>query len=174
MLTAIRRETEHARSGRRARIIAKMNALLEPEVIAALYEASQAGVKVDLIVRGVCALRPGLPGVSENIRVRSVVGRFLEHTRIFHFHNHGKNDVYLASADWMDRNFFRRIEVCFPILDKRLKKRVIEEGLKPYLTDNTQAWEMDAQGHYQRRSPRRATAICAQQLLLERLASRAL
>jgi polyphosphate kinase len=174
MLTAIRRETEHARSGRRARIIAKMNALLDPEVIAALYEASQAGVKVDLIVRGVCALRPGLPGVSENIRVRSVVGRFLEHTRIFHFHNHGKNDVYLASADWMDRNFFRRIEVCFPILDKRLKKRVIEEGLKPYLTDNTQAWEMDAQGHYQRRSPRRATAICAQQLLLERLASRAL
>ena len=174
MLTAIRRETEHARSGRRARIIAKMNALLDPGVIAALYEASQAGVKVDLIVRGVCALRPGLPGVSENIRVRSVVGRFLEHTRIFHFHNHGKNDVYLASADWMDRNFFRRIEVCFPILDKRLKKRVIEEGLKPYLTDNTQAWEMDAQGHYQRRSPRRATAICAQQLLLERLASRAL
>jgi len=174
MLAAIRRETERARLGRRARIIAKMNALLEPEIIEALYEASQAGVKVDLIVRGVCALRPGLPGVSDNIRVRSVIGRFLEHTRIFHFHNDGKNDVYLASADWMDRNFFRRIEVCFPILDKRLKKRVIEEGLKPYLTDNTQAWEMDAQGRYQRRAPRRATAVCAQQLLLERLASRAL
>ena len=174
MVTAIRRETDHARVGKRARIIAKMNALLEPEVIAALYEASQAGVKIDLVVRGVCALRPGLPGVSENIRVRSVIGRFLEHTRIFHFHNAGKNDVYLASADWMDRNFFRRIEVCFPILDKRLKKRVIEEALKPYLADNTQAWEMDAQGHYQRRSPRRAEAICAQQLLLDRLASRAL
>lgn len=174
MLVAIRRETEHARSGKRARIIAKMNALLEPEVIAALYEASQAGVKIDLIVRGVCALRPGLPGVSENIRVRSVIGRFLEHTRIFHFQNAGKNDVYLASADWMDRNFFRRIEVCFPILDKRLKKRVVEECLKPYLADNTQAWEMDAQGRYQRRSPRRTEAICAQQLLLERLASRAL
>jgi polyphosphate kinase len=103
-----------------------------------------------------------------------VIGRFLEHTRIFHFQNAGKNDVYLASADWMDRNFFRRIEVCFPILDKRLKKRVVEECLKPYLADNTQAWEMDAQGRYQRRSPRRTEAICAQQMLLERLASRAL
>jgi polyphosphate kinase len=170
ILAAIRRETEHARAGKRGRIIAKMNALLEPEVISALYEASQAGVKIDLIVRGVCALRPGIARVSDNIRVRSVIGRFLEHTRVFHFANGGKDDVYLASADWMDRNFFRRIEVCFPLLDKRLKKRVIEEGLKPYLADNTQAWEMDAQGRYRRRSPRHAKACSAQQLLLERLA----
>jgi polyphosphate kinase len=173
MLAAIRREAEHARAGKRARILAKMNALLEPEVIAALYDASQAGVKVDLIVRGVCALRPGIEGVSDNIRVRSVIGRFLEHTRIFHFHNAGKNDVYLASADWMDRNFFRRIEVCFPVLDKRLKKRVIDEALEPYLADNTQAWEMDSEGQYRRCSPRRAQALSAQKLLLERLASSA-
>ena len=111
-----------------------MNALLEPEIIAALYAASQAGVSIDLIVRGVCALRPGLPGVSENIRVRSVLGRFLEHSRVFYFHNDGAEDVYLSSADWMDRNFFRRIEICFPVLEPRLKKRVIREGLKPYLT----------------------------------------
>ena len=171
MLAAIRRETEHARAGKRARIVAKMNALLEPEVIAALYEASRAGVKVDLIVRGVCALRPGVPGISDNIGVRSVIGRFLEHTRIYHFHNGGKDDVYLASADWMDRNFFRRIEVCFPVLDKRLKKRVIDEGLAPYLADNTQAWEMDGDGQYRRRTPRRAQAVSAQLVLLERLAT---
>ncbi len=107
-----------------------MNALLEPEIIAALYEASKAGVEIDLIVRGVCALKPGVPGVSENIRVRSVVGRFLEHSRVFYFHNDGAEDVYLSSADWMDRNFFRRVEICFPVLDAKLKKRVISEGLQ--------------------------------------------
>ena len=117
-------EARHAREGKKARIIAKMNALLEPEIIAALYDASQAGVKIELIVRGVCALRPGVPGVSENIRVRSVLGRFLEHSRIFYFYNGGAEDVYLSSADWMDRNFFRRIEVCFPVLNKKLKKRL--------------------------------------------------
>ena len=169
MLGAIRRETAHARQGKRARIIAKMNALLEAEVIEALYEASAAGVKIDLIVRGVCALRPGVPGLSENIKVRSVIGRFLEHTRVFFFHNSGAHDVYLASADWMDRNFFRRIEVCFPVLDKRLKKRVLEEGLKAYLADNVEAWEMDASGHYKRRVPRGTKAVCAQRLLLQSL-----
>src|SRR5690606_8522467 len=132
----------------------------------------QAGVKIDLVVRGVCALRPGVPGLSENIRVRSVIGRFLEHTRVFCFHNGGRRDVYLASADWMDRNFFRRIEVCFPVLDKRLKKRVLEEGIEPYLQDNCEAWEMDGAGHYKRRSPRADKAVSAQRLLLERLASR--
>jgi polyphosphate kinase len=172
MLAAIARETAHARAQKRARIIAKMNALLEPDVIRALYEASQAGVKIDLIVRGVCALRPGVPGLSENIRVRSVIGRFLEHTRIFHFHNNGADEVFLSSADWMDRNFFRRIEVCFPVIDKRLKKRVIEEGLQPYLDDNTEAWEMDADGRYKRRVPRTAKPCSAQRLLLERLAAR--
>ena len=161
-------------AGKPARIIAKMNALLEPETIMALYEASQAGVKVDLIVRGVCALRPGVPGLSENIRVRSVIGRFLEHTRIFYFRNDVSHNVYLASADWMDRNFFRRIEVCFPVLDKKLKKRVIEEGLKVYLQDNCQAWDMDGDGHYHRKSQARGQTKCAQSMLLQHLAGRPL
>jgi polyphosphate kinase len=167
ILRAIQNETRLAQSGKRAHIIAKMNALLEPETIRALYEASQAGVKIDLIVRGVCALRPGMEGLSENIRVRSVIGRFLEHTRIFYFRNDLKHDVYLASADWMDRNFFRRIEVCFPVLDKKLKKRVLDEGLKIYLQDNCQAWEMDSVGHYRRKNPRRAVRKCAQIELLK-------
>jgi polyphosphate kinase len=168
-LHAIRNETRLAKAGKPAHIIAKMNALLEPETIAALYEASQAGVKIDLIVRGVCALRPGVKGLSENIRVRSVIGRFLEHSRIFYFRNDLEHDVYLASADWMDRNFFRRIEVCFPVLDKKLKKRVIDEGLKVYLQDNSQAWEMDSEGHYRRKHPRRAGKRCAQLELLSEL-----
>ncbi|MDD5299078.1 MAG: polyphosphate kinase 1 [Gallionella sp.] len=170
ILRAIQNETKLAQAGKNAHIIAKMNALLEPETIMALYEASQAGVKIDLIVRGVCALRPGVPGLSENIRVRSIVGRFLEHTRIFYFRNNLKHDVYLASADWMDRNFFRRIEVCFPVLDKKLKKRVIEEGLKAYLHDNCQSWDMDTDGHYHRKISRRAAPKCAQSELLEQLA----
>ncbi|HEX5363684.1 MAG TPA: polyphosphate kinase 1 [Gallionella sp.] len=169
VLAAIRNETALAKSGKRAHIIAKMNSILEPETINALYEASQAGVKVDLIVRGVCALRPGVKGLSENIRVRSVIGRFLEHTRIFFFRNDLKNDVYLASADWMDRNFFRRVEVCFPVLDKKLKKRVIDEGLKAYLMDNRQAWEMDGNGQYRRKNVRRSAAKCAQVQLLQLL-----
>jgi polyphosphate kinase len=169
VLAAIRRETEHARAGKRARVIAKMNALLEPAVIQALYEASNAGVKVDLIVRGVCALRPGIKGLSHNIRVRSVIGRLLEHDRIFYFHNDGARDVYLSSADWMERNFFRRIEVCFPLLDPKLKRRVISEGLKPYLKDNVQAWDMTADGAYLRRRRRRAP-YSAQAALLAELA----
>ena len=170
MLSSIRNETKLAQAGKPAHIIAKMNALLEPETIMALYEASQAGVKVDLIVRGVCALRPGVPGLSENIRVYSVIGRFLEHTRIFYFRNNLAHNVYLASADWMDRNFFRRIEVCFPVLDKKLKKRVIEEGLKIYMLDNCQAWDMNAEGHYRRKTPRRTVAKSAQAMLLQELA----
>ena len=169
VLRAIQNETRIAKSGKRAHIIAKMNALLEPETINALYEASQAGVKIDLIVRGVCALRPGVPGLSEHIRVRSVIGRFLEHSRIFYFRNELKHSVYLSSADWMDRNFFRRIEVCFPVLDKKLKTRVIAEGLKIYLQDNCEAWEMDSAGHY-RRKRRRAQKKCAQSELLKQFA----
>ena len=142
LIKAINKEAEIAKSGKKARIIAKMNALLEADVIRALYEASSAGVQIDLIVRGVCALKPGILGVSENIRVRSVVGRFLEHTRIFYFLNEGDESVYLSSADWMYRNFFKRIEICFPILDAKVKKRVIQEGLDIYLKDNTNAWEM--------------------------------
>ena len=170
MIAAIRRETEHARQGRAARIVAKMNALVEPQVIQALYEASQAGVKIDLIVRGVCALKPGIVAISENIRVRSVIGRFLEHTRIFWFHNDGADDVYLASADWMSRNLFRRIEVAFPVLDRKLKRRVIKEGLSPYLKDNTQAWDMTMTGAYVLRNPRRAKPYTAQLALLADLA----
>ncbi len=143
VIATIRAEARNAKAGKRAHIIAKMNALLEPAVILELYAASKAGVKIELIVRGVCALRPGVAGLSENVTVRSLVGRFLEHTRIFYFHNGGAPQVYLSSADWMDRNFFRRVEVCFPILDKKLKKRVIEEGLKVHLRDNQLSWQMD-------------------------------
>ncbi|WP_284155221.1 polyphosphate kinase 1 [Sulfuricystis thermophila] len=169
MLDAIREETKIAKAGRKTQIIAKMNALLEPQIIEALYAASQAGVKIDLIVRGVCCLRPGVPGLSENIRVRSVIGRFLEHHRIFYFHADGAERVYLGSADWMERNFFRRIEVCFPVLDPKLKRRVIREGLRAYLADNCQAWDMDSDGVYRIR-PSRRVRTCAQELLLGEMA----
>lgn len=165
VLTAIKAEAENVKAGKRGRIIAKMNSLLEPEVIEALYEASQAGVEIDLIVRGVCALRPGVPGLSENIRVRSVVGRFLEHSRIFCFHADGAVNLYLSSADWMERNFFRRIELAFPVLDSKLKRRVIREGLRPYLADNCQAWRMDKDGNYRIPGSRR-NRTCAQEALL--------
>jgi len=153
VIAGIERETAHARAGRQALITAKMNSLLEPTVIAALYEASRAGVQVDLIVRGVCSLRPGVPGQSENITVRSIIGRFLEHSRVFRFWNDGKNEVWLSSADWMDRNFFRRVEIAFPILDEKLKARVIEEALEEHLQDNVSAWLMGADGAYRRLRP---------------------
>ncbi|HEX9184052.1 MAG TPA: polyphosphate kinase 1 [Burkholderiales bacterium] len=171
VLAAIQNEARLAREGQGGRIIAKMNALLDPQVIDELYLASQAGVKIDLIVRGVCALRPGIAGLSENIRVRSVVGRFLEHSRVFYFHNGGAEDVYLASADWMSRNFFRRIELCFPVLDPALKRRVIREGLQPYLDDNVLAWQMDSEGAYTRVKPRRGRPRSAQEELLFTLAT---
>ena len=170
MLRAIENEITIAKAGRKGQIIAKMNALLEPEVIGALYHASQAGVQIDLIVRGVCALRPGVPGLSENIRVRSVIGRFLEHTRVFYFHNDGAEQLYLSSADWMGRNFFGRVEVCFPILDAVLRQRVIDEGLKPYLEDNTGAWVMGEDGHYTCQIPARGKPVGAQDQLLDSLA----
>lgn len=151
LVKAIRNEARIAAEGRSAHIIAKMNSLQDESIIEALYEASAAGVKIDLIVRGACVLRPGVPGLSDNIRVRSVIGRFLEHSRVFFFRSDGASDVYLASADWMNRNLFRRIEVAFPVLDKALKKRVIDEGLKPYLKDNLNAWELDGEGRYQRK-----------------------
>lgn len=171
VVSAIKREASIAAEGRRGRIIAKMNALLEPETIEALYAASQAGVEIDLIIRGPCALRPGVPGLSDNIRVRSVIGRFLEHHRIFHFHADGDDQMYLSSADWMDRNFFRRIEIAFPIIDPRIKRRVMKEGLRPYLGDNSQAWEMQADGSYRKRMPR-GTRRSAQMILLEELSGR--
>ncbi len=170
VVRAIRNETRIASEGRSAHIIAKMNGLQDESVIDALYEASQAGVKIELIVRGACVLRPGVPGLSENIRVRSVIGRFLEHSRVFLFRNDGAHDVYLASADWMNRNLFRRVEVAFPVLDKTLKKRVIDEGLKPYLKDNLNAWELDGEGRYHRKKPAaRQQPFAAQTHLMKEL-----
>jgi polyphosphate kinase len=172
VLSGIKREADAARAGRRAYIAAKVNALLEPSVIEALYQASQAGVRIDLIVRGVCALRPGVPGLSDNIRVRSVIGRFLEHSRIYHFRADGRDEVWLASADWMSRNFYRRVEVAFPVRDRRLKARVLAEGFAIHLRDNASAWTMDADGAYTRRRPRGPRVIVSQQALLEKLAAR--
>ncbi|UHL65708.1 polyphosphate kinase 1 [Paralcaligenes sp. KSB-10] len=148
MVAMIRAEAIQAKAGQKARVMAKMNSLLEPIVIDELYKASQAGVKIDLIVRGACALRAGVPGLSENIQVRSVIGRFLEHSRVFYFYNQGEENVYLASADWMDRNFFRRVEVGFPILDKSLKKRVISEAFTCALRDNQLSWREQPDGSY--------------------------
>ncbi|WP_020397055.1 polyphosphate kinase 1 [Thiolinea disciformis] len=153
MLDKIEREIEHAKAGTVAHIMAKMNALIEPQIIEALYRASNAGVQIDLIVRGVCCLRPNLAGVSENIRVRSVMGRFLEHPRVYYFLNAGAEEMYCASADWMPRNFFRRVELAFPILDPSLRERVKREAFEWYLTDNSQAWVLDAEGQYTRLQP---------------------
>jgi polyphosphate kinase len=171
IIAAIDREAQCAKAGKPARIIAKMNALLEPQIIKALYAASGAGVKIDLIVRGVCALRPGVKGLSESIKVRSIIGRFLEHSRIFYFRSDGAHSIYLSSADWMDRNFFRRIEICFPVLEPKLKKRVLTEGLNVYLKDNTQAWEMDGEGNYHLKIGRKGEKLCAQEALLTELAA---
>jgi polyphosphate kinase len=152
ILELIDRETALARAGKGGRIIAKMNALVDPEIIAALYRASQAGVTVDLIVRGICCLVPGLAGVSDNIRVISIIGRFLEHSRIFFFANAGHPEYYIGSADWMPRNFDRRVEVIAPIEDPALH-RGIEAVLATCLGDNRQAWELCADGQYRRRQP---------------------
>ena len=173
MLSLIAAETDAARAGRPARIIAKMNALVDVRVIQALYAASQAGVQIELIVRGVCSLRPGIKGVSDNIRVRSIVGRFLEHSRIYYFHNAGNPLVFLSSADWMQRNFFKRVETCFPVEDPLLRQRVIDEGLLCYLRDNQRAWQLRADGSYVRIPSGRAKPRDAQQELLLQLASHA-
>ncbi len=154
MVAMIRNEVANAKAGKKARIMAKMNSLLEPIIIDALYKASAAGVKIDLIVRGACALRAGVPGLSDNIRVRSIVGRFLEHSRVFYFYSGGAENVYLSSADWMDRNFFRRVEVSFPVLDKALKKRVINEAFTYALRDNQLAWRALPNGAYAKVSSR--------------------
>jgi polyphosphate kinase len=176
-LARIEREAEHAREGRRARIIAKMNALLDRNVILALYRASQAGVEIDLLVRGICALRPGVRGVSDRIRVRSVVGRFLEHSRIFYFENGGEEEVYIGSADWMPRNLYERVEVLSPLRDPMLRERVRQEILEVYLADNLKARILERDGSYRRawqapgsrrvgRAPSGASAFNAQEFLL--------
>ncbi len=164
------REEENARNGKPARIIAKMNSLVEPKTIRALYQASMAGVDIRLIVRGICCLRPGIEGVSENITVCSIIGRFLEHTRVFYFHNGGNPEVYGSSADWMDRNLFRRVETAFPVENKRLRDRIIEE-LDFYLMDNSQAWLLQRDGRYIPSMTDGGESYSAQRALLEKFAS---
>jgi len=172
LILRIEREVEFAKAGKNAHIIAKINSLTEPKIIDALYKASSEGVKIDLIVRGICSLRPGIPGLSENIQVRSIVGRFLEHSRVYYFRNDGDEEYFCSSADWMDRNFFRRTEACFPIRQKPLKKKLMKE-LSLFLTDNCQAWELQGDGSYVRLSPGKDKPVSAQQSLLDRLASAA-
>lgn len=169
LLQRIEREAENALAGKGGKITAKMNGLEEPGIIRALYKASQAGVKVDLVVRGICCLRPGIRGLSENIRVRSVLGRFLEHSRVFMFHNGGDEEVFCASADWMSRNLLRRVETCFPVLDDKLRRDVMNDALKPYLANNACTWQMQPDGSYTRVTGRGSTKS-AQQVLLEKMA----
>jgi polyphosphate kinase len=170
VLASIHHESELARAGRPAYIAAKINALLSETVIGALYEASQAGVKIDLIVRGVCALRPGVPGLSENIQVRSIIGRFLEHSRVYVFGNDGDPQVWLSSADWMDRNLLRRVEVAFPVRRDDLRRRVIREAITVHMNRHEGAWVMDSDGNYRRLSAAgRAVGRHSQQRLLARL-----
>jgi polyphosphate kinase len=171
LMAKIEREIGHARAGKPARIIAKMNALNEVSVVEILYQASIAGVQIDLIVRGACTLKPGVPGISDNIRVRSIVGRFLEHSRVYWFENGGEPEIFCSSADWMERNMLRRIEVCFPILDPELGKRVYDEALANYLADNTQSWKLLADGHYERVTPGDDRPHCAQYALIDQICS---
>ncbi len=168
-LRLIRREQEHAQAGRPAHIVAKMNALLEPSIIQALYQASQAGVEIDLIIRGLCILRPGVKGLSERIRVRSIVGRFLEHSRIFHFANGGNDEIYLGSADWMPRNLFERCEVVFPVRDPAALARIHDEILPAYLADTVKARIQQPDGSYIRASKlmKDAAPFSAQEFLMQ-------
>ncbi len=169
LLLMIEQEIHNQQAGLPARIIVKVNALTERQIMQALIRASQAGVRIDLILRSVCCLRPGIPGVTENIQVRSIVGRFLEHTRVFYFENGGEPKVFCSSADWMDRNLFQRVETCFPVNDPPLRKRIIDEGLKVYLNDNTQAWLLQSDGKWVRAEAGNSTAKVAQQILLDKL-----
>jgi polyphosphate kinase len=173
MVNKIDREAEHAKAGKDAHIMGRMNALIEPQVIQALYRASQAGVRIEMIVRGVCCLRPGIKGISENIHIRSIMGRFLEHPRVFYFANDGEEELYCSSADWMPRNFFRRVETAFPVLKKSLLNRIKDEALENYLQDNVQAWVLQADGTYQRQTPAKGEKPHSAQLeLIEHLGYR--
>jgi polyphosphate kinase len=170
LIALINDEIEFAKSGKGGHIIFKVNALTERQLIDALYKASNAGVKVELIIRSTCCLRPQVPGLSENIKVRSIVGRFLEHTRVYFFGNGGDAKVYCASADLMDRNLFSRVEVCFPIDNGHLRRRIIQQGLQNYLDDNQQAWELDKDGLWNRVQPKDGEELhMAQAVLLEKL-----
>jgi polyphosphate kinase len=166
-IALIEREARHARRGRAARMIVKMNAVVDPPIIQALYRASQAGVEIDLIVRGQCVLTPGVRGLSSRIRVRSIVGRFLEHSRIFSFENGGKPEIYLGSADWMQRNLYERVEVLFPLKDPQLCQRVCTEILSSYLADTRKARMLGADGTYSRpRSARNGRGFSVQEHLM--------
>ena len=169
LIEKIERETSNAGAGKEARVIAKINSLNEPNIIEALYLASQAGVEIDLIVRGICSLRPGVPGLSDNIRVRSIVGRFLEHSRVYYFLNDGKEEFYCSSADWMDRNMFRRNESCFEIRQKAMREQ-IRHDLDLFLADNCQAWELNGDGSYTRISADGDERVSAQEIFLKDLA----
>ena len=169
VLELIERETANALAGKRARIIVKVNGLTEAEVIRALYRASCAGVQVDLIVRGICCLRPGVEGLSDNIRVVSIIGRFLEHSRVYWFANAGEPEVYCSSADWMERNLISRVETCFPIEDRRLARR-LRRDLEVYLRDNAQSWELQPDGNYIQRQPAPGEKrVACQKALMQRL-----
>ncbi|PXX98204.1 polyphosphate kinase 1 [Halomonas sp. LBP4] len=172
LVAMIEREAEHARRGRHAHLIVKCNSLTEPRLIQALYRASRAGVECDLIIRGMCCLRPGIPGISETIRVRSIIGRFLEHTRVFHFHNDGTPETWCSSADFMARNMFHRVEVGFPLLEKKLAARV-RKDLETYLVDNCQSWLLQSDGSYLKQQPDDEAPISAQETLLYAYATRA-
>jgi polyphosphate kinase len=162
MMKLIHREIENAKKGLPARIIVKMNSLVDPQSIEALYRASQAGVEIDLIIRGICCLRPGMKGISTNIRVRSIIDRFLEHSRIAYFENAGDPEVYLMSADWMPRNYFRRLEISFPIEDQGLRKRITDDIFPVLLADNVKAWTLHPDGTYERVHPGKAKAVRSQ------------
>ncbi|MCP5209546.1 MAG: polyphosphate kinase 1 [Hahellaceae bacterium] len=172
MISLIDRERVNVEQGKEGYILVKVNALTEPKIMKALFKASRSGVKIDLLIRGICCLKPGIPGLSENIRVRSIIGRFLEHTRVFYFHNEGKGDVYCASADWMSRNLINRVETCFPIENKKLSERVKEE-LDWYLKDNCQSWELKPDGSYGQLTPQEGEErFSVQSALLDKLAAR--
>lgn len=168
LLNLIEQEIEFAAQGKKIHIIIKVNALTEPQLISALYRASQAGVKIDLIIRSICCLRPQVPGLSDNIQVRSIVGRFLEHTRVYYFHHAGEEKLYCASADWMSRNLFSRVESCFPIENKILRKQILEYGLFNYLKDNVRAWTLDQNDAWQQCQPAEdELPFIAQQTLID-------
>ena len=169
VVAKIQRETDHARAGRKSQIIVKVNSLHEPNVVNALYDASQAGVKIDLIVRGICSLRPGVLGLSDNITVRSILGRFLEHSRVYYFLNDGDEEIYCASADWMERNLLRRNESCFPVRQKTLREQ-LKRDLELYLADNTNAWVLHGDGSYERLTPGDREPLSAQETFLQLLA----
>jgi polyphosphate kinase len=169
LIEKIEREIGNARAGKAAKIIIKVNAVVEEQAIQSLYRASQAGVEIKLIVRGICCLRPGIPGISENIEVRSIIGRFLEHARVYAFANDGNWEVFASSADLMNRNMFRRVEICFPIENKKLHNRILQD-LDLYLKDNSQAWLLNSDGSYhQVARAENEESIRAQRVLLQQL-----